>query len=203
MTADPQCEKPIRQLCEAGQIEEAASCIFAAYNREIYGFVLTYVREHDEAQDVMSMFAEDMWRGLPGFRWQCSARVWCYAIARNAALQRLRSAKRRHSREIPHTLADLVAHVRTVTEIYRCTAVKSRVRALRDRLTPEDQVLLTLRIDRGLSFRDVALATLGDPDVASTTLDREIARLRKAFERAKVELRKLAESEGLLPPHDG
>ena len=35
-----------------------------------------------------------MWRGLPGFAWQCSFRTWAYAVARRCWLRRRRDAHR-------------------------------------------------------------------------------------------------------------
>jgi RNA polymerase sigma-70 factor, ECF subfamily len=63
---------------------------------------------------------------------------------------------------------------------------------LRDALDPEDQALLFLRIDQGLSWSEVAAIFSEDGDAV------EPATLRKRFERAKERLRKLAEAEGLL-----
>ena len=62
---------------------------------------------------------------------------------------------------------------------------------LRASLRSEDQHLLVLRLDHGLSFRDIA-ATLGESEGI------EEVTVRKRFERAKARLARLAKAEGLL-----
>jgi RNA polymerase sigma-70 factor (ECF subfamily) len=103
----------------------------------------------------------------------------------------------------------MAAQARTTTAAFRRTSTKDRVRALRDRLEPDDQLLLVLRVDRGMEFREIA-AVLADGEEGSTSarsasaepgeaqLDREAARLRKRFERVKERLRELAHEAGLI-----
>lgn len=62
---------------------------------------------------------------------------------------------------------------------------------LRSSLSFEDQHLLVLRVDHGLSFRDIA-ATLEEAE----NVDEATA--RKRFERAKGRLARLAKADGLL-----
>jgi DNA-directed RNA polymerase specialized sigma24 family protein len=71
------------------------------------------------------------------------------------------------------------------------TGIKDRMAALRAELSPEDQTLLTLRVDRDLPWGDVA-------DI----LDEAEPALRKRFERLKLRLRELARTHGLLPGGD-
>jgi hypothetical protein len=60
-----------------------------------------------------------------------------------------------------------------------------------------------LRIDRGLSWLEIAAVCLGDErESDAEELKREAARCRKQFERAKSRLRELAERAGLLPRLD-
>jgi RNA polymerase sigma-70 factor (ECF subfamily) len=102
-----------------------------------------------------------------------------------------------HGRE---RLSQLVDRVRTRTDRFRRTETKERVRALRERLDPDDQMLLVLRVDRNLAWRDLALVMLGDQhcETDDDALEREAARLRKRFERVKTELKQLAIEAGLL-----
>jgi RNA polymerase sigma-70 factor (ECF subfamily) len=75
---------------------------------------------------------------------------------------------------------------------------------VREQLEPDDQMLLILRVDRQLEWRDLALV-MSTRDHCPTArlddaaLDREAARLRKRFERVKAELKDLAQEAGLLP----
>jgi len=56
-----------------------------------------------------------------------------------------------------------------------------------------------LRVDRGLSFAELARITLAEsPAPDELALSREEARLRKRYERITHQLRVLARAEGLL-----
>src|SRR5690349_1891713 len=88
-------EAQIRAFCEAGNKKKAATLLLEGYGREILGFLISRLRDRDAASEVFSMFTEDLWCGLDGFRWSCSARVWAYTLARHAASHYLREARRR------------------------------------------------------------------------------------------------------------
>lgn len=199
-------EQTIRTACEAQQLELAARLAFQSYGDEILSFLMARLRNPSDAREVFSMFAEDLWTGLASFGWRCSVRTWLYTLARNATSRYLVSPHKKGERHL--SLAQLESRsaiedrLRSATDVYRQTAVKDRFRLLREQLDEEDQTLLILRVDRGLSFRDLAIAMSGDAELDEQALSREAARHRKAFERVKGELRQLAEREGLLTRDD-
>jgi DNA-directed RNA polymerase specialized sigma24 family protein len=57
------------------------------YGREILGVLADQLRSAADAAEVYSLWAEDLWRGLPGFQWRCSLRAWAHRLARNAAVR--------------------------------------------------------------------------------------------------------------------
>jgi DNA-directed RNA polymerase specialized sigma24 family protein len=161
------------------------------------------LRSDEHAQEAFSMFAEDLWSSMSSFGWRCSMRCWVHILARNAANRYASSPQRRPQRNLPlsqHVCELAVVEAeRSLTRPYHQTAVKQRVRALRERLPNEDQQILVLHVDRSLSFRELALVVReGASELDEEALTREAARLRKRFERIKAELRKLALESGLL-----
>jgi RNA polymerase sigma-70 factor, ECF subfamily len=200
--ADP--EQAIRRAYEQQDLETAATLALEAYASEILSFLGARLRRQSDAQEAFSMFAEDLWNGLPRFAWRCSMRTWAYTLARNAANRYMASPQNRVERNLtlskPGRLSALVERVRSATHVYQRTEVKDRFRALRERLDADDQLLLILRIDRDMEWRDIAIASSGDADLDDDAIDRESARLRKSFERVKTELKRMAEEEGLLGP---
>ena len=65
---------------------------------------------------------------------------------------------------------------------------------LRGQLSPAEQSLLILRVDRGLPWSEVAeIMSSPDEPLDSSTV-------AKRFQRVKARLRKLAEDAGLLDP---
>jgi RNA polymerase sigma-70 factor (ECF subfamily) len=69
-------ERRIHACCVAGDKTQAATLLLEGYGREIFGFLVARLRDRGAADEVFSRFAEDLWRGLEGFGWRCSARVW-------------------------------------------------------------------------------------------------------------------------------
>lgn len=200
MTAGDDSEAPIRALCEAKSFDLAATKIIERYGRELMEYLVAIARSEADGADAFSQFTLDLWKGLPRFRWQASARTWCYTLARHALARVRRDPARRPGRAIALSDAPQVAkaaeQVRTRTISYLRTEVKDRVQALRDELSPEDQAILILRIDRKLEWRDVVRALADEDDVVELT-DAEITKrsgaLRKRFERIKNDLKKLVE----------
>mgnify|MGYP005816288177 CR=1 FL=1 len=196
-------EEFVRNACLAGDFKAAASHAFEAHGPEILSFLHAHVRSHTVAHYVFSMFAEDLWRGLPSFAFRSSLRAWLYTLARNAATRHALAAHNRRGRHIALTapfLEALVARTRTATELHLRSEMKSKVRALRDRLSPEDQTLLVLHVDRGLAWRELAMVLHeGAGTLEGEARTREAARVRKRFERLKARLRELARAEGLAP----
>ena len=205
-TEHEQLEAAVRQAWDGNDFERAATLAFEGYGDELLAFLVGRLRSPSDGQEVFSMFAEDLWVGLPSFGWRSSLRTWAYTIARNAAVRYLRDPQRRGERNLTlskHASVSRVAEqVRSRTAKHMRTDVKDRVRALRDQLDADDQLLLELRIDQGMSFRDAAQVMMGEVegegDTDPAVLDREAARLRKRFERVKVELKRMAQAQGLI-----
>jgi RNA polymerase sigma-70 factor (ECF subfamily) len=177
------------------------------YGGEIWNFLVALHRRDEEAaREAFSMFAEGLWRALPGFRWDCSFRTWAYAIARRSSLHQRRDARRYAARScaLPEgsSLSLLVEQIPRETSGTTQAERKTKLVALREALPEEDQVLLMLRVDRELPWNDLALVLGEDasPPLAGEDLAREAARLRKRFQSVREKLRAAAEREGLVSP---
>lgn len=187
-------EREIRALCEAAAFPEATTGALRMYGVELLGFLRALANNHDLAAEAFAELGEDVWKGLPRFRWESSLRSWLYSLARNALAQLRRDPRRRLERNLPLSIApDMAALVRTATLEIQRTEIKDEFRVLREQLDPEEHEILLLRLDRGLAWKDIARILGGDDNV-----DSRAAALRKRFERAKERLKKLALEHGLL-----
>lgn len=198
-------EARIRELHDAGDYDAAATTAIEGYGSELLGFLIAVSGDDVEGREVFAQFCADLWAGIEGFRFRSSFRTWAYALARNALSRSLRDQERWAHKPLSEVaaLSQLEAPSRTATPPVLRTEIKDQVSQLRSRLTTEEQTLLILRINRGLSWSDVARVMLepeSDPD--ANDLRREAASCRKRFERIKVRLRRLANEEGLLSDHD-
>jgi RNA polymerase sigma-70 factor, ECF subfamily len=200
-------EKKIRALCDAGDKKRGATALLEGYGREIFGFLVARLRDRDAASDVFSQFTEDLWRGLAGFRWQCSARVWSYTLARHAASRYIDDVRRRRGRDIPLSragpLSEIAEKIRTGTRAGARTESRSRIAQLRESLPVEDQTLLILRVNRKLGWKEIAQIMLREGETPEDEgLEREAVRLRKRYQLAKDKLRQMAVEQGLVGGDD-
>lgn len=194
-------EQRIGEALAASDWRGATTLILEEYGPEVLGFLSSLHRDGD-AEEVFSLFAEAVWRGVPTFERRSSARTWAYAIARRASLQHRRAARRRAQRFQPFDddaeLAALEARVRTETLTFMRTETRSRLAALREALAIEDQELLMLRVDRKLAWDELA-HVLSETPLVDADAKRAAARLRKRFQLLKERLRDAAKAAGLLP----
>jgi RNA polymerase sigma-70 factor (ECF subfamily) len=180
----------VRALLDRGEVDGAATAALEALGPSLLGFLGSLLDE-DDARDAFSIFAEDLWRGLPGFRFESSLRAWCYRVARHAA-SRLRSdAWHRRAERFPTSMASRVA-ASIADSAQLPGGRRDALRRIRESLDPGDQQLLSLRLDRELEWEELAalLSEDGPPVTA--------AALRKRFERLKDRLGRMAQEAGLL-----
>lgn len=189
---------------DEGNYESATTLLLRQFGHEVFRFLSVAHRDEDDASDVFSAFAEALWTAIPTFERRSSLRTWMYAIARRTSLRHRRDARRRRNRfelRSDSALFDLELEIRTATLSFLRTERKTRLSALRASLPIEDQMLLVLRVDRRLSWSDLALVLHeGEDDqrLSSDELKREAARLRKRFQLLKDRLREQGRREGLV-----
>jgi RNA polymerase sigma-70 factor (ECF subfamily) len=193
-------EAELAALARAGAWDSLASRAIRGYGPELLGFLVALTRDPDDADDVFSMFLTDLWRGLPGFTWASSFRTWAYRVAQRALHRFARDQRRRGQRRVALSgapeLSAIAAKVHTTTMIHLRTQVKDRVSKLREALAPDDQMLLILRVNRKMTWSEIAtILAPGDPAAASNA--RQTAALRKRYERIVAKLRTMAHAEGI------
>jgi RNA polymerase sigma-70 factor (ECF subfamily) len=193
-------ELAIREAHRRGDMQEAVRAAFEHYQVEVFSFLCARMHSESDAHEVFSQVSEDVWRGIAGFGWRSSFRTWLYTLARHAALRFERSpinqsARRKRLSGIAEPAA---AAERSRTRPYLRTDVKDRFAALRLSLTPDEQSLLVLRVDRGLSWDEVSRILHDGDDPDDATLRRHTVNLRQRFRQLKERLRERARAEGLL-----
>jgi RNA polymerase sigma-70 factor (ECF subfamily) len=186
-------EERVAELLARGRGDEAATLAIEALGPEILGYLRALLRDDADASDAFSVFAEATWKGLPGFRGEASLRAWCYRIAYHAVLSQKRDPYRRRKDRLDTSFASqLAGRVFASTALERERQSDALAR-LRDALEPDEQTLLTLRVDRQLSWREVAEVLAGDGQAEPA----DEAALRKRFERLKEKLGRAARELGL------
>jgi len=187
---DREIGKRVRVLLEAGDARAAASAAIEGLGPSVFG-LLCALHGRDDAQDVFSAFAEDLWRGLPGFRWECSLRAWAFRIAHNASHRFRRDPWRVRRERLRSSAASRLA--RSVSSASLRQGGDERIDVLGAELEPDDRALLVLRVRRGMAWEEIAVALSSDGQRVSA------ATLRKRFERLKARMAEMARDKGLLP----
>jgi RNA polymerase sigma-70 factor (ECF subfamily) len=180
-------EEQVRALIAAGDSRAAAEEAIRTLGPRILGYLRAVLRDEGDAGEAFSAFAERMWRGIDSFRGDASFRTWAFKIAWNSAIDVRQEAWRRLGRPFASGEASALAdEIRTATPV-RVERRRDALSVLRESLTPEEQTLLTLRIDQGLSWDEVA-------EVLGVTAPL----LRQRFKRLKDRLAALARANGLV-----
>jgi RNA polymerase sigma-70 factor, ECF subfamily len=177
-------EADIARALDRGDYAGSATVAIRGYGPQILGYLSRLLHDEGMADEVFSSFCEDLWKSISGFRRECSFRTWAYKLAWHAAVRFQKSPHRRRVRRLGTTEASaLAAEVRTTTALELRDEAKDHLTELRSALTQEEQTLLILRVDRAMTWTEVA-------DVMSAEDDKvDEAALRKRFERIKEKLR--------------
>lgn len=174
-------EGRIRARFDAGDLVGACTVAVEGYGPEIFGYLVGVLHAPADADEVFGDLCACVWTELPRFRWECTWRTWAYTLARHR-IYAFRAGQPRVTplSQAPEVL-ELAARARTTTEPHRRTEVKTAIQRLREQLDDDERMLLILRVDRELSWAEVArVMELSEPA------------LRKRFERVKTRLRELA-----------
>jgi RNA polymerase sigma-70 factor (ECF subfamily) len=179
----------VRELLAGGSPDLAATAALEDLGPAILGW-LRALHGPDDGDEVFAEFAERLWKGLPAFRGESPLRAWAYRIAWNASHSFRDDAWRRRRQRLATSAAShLAARVSRSVDPARDEARLARLRSL---LPPEDHALLVLRLDREMSWEEIAdVLSASGPTVSA-------AALRKRYERVKERLARKARDEGLV-----
>lgn len=191
-------ETSIAASCKNHDYHSAATRALKGYGPEIYGYLIAATRREEDSQDIFSTFCERLWKSIPTFAWRSTFRTWAYVLARRSVSEFYRRYRARgpgviNLSEAPEVY-DLAMRIRTTTPDHVRSEVKERFRVIREQLSPEEQTLFILRLDRHLPWLDITRVMLDEDDPSEETLKRTASALRKKFQRIKDNLRPLLEA---------
>jgi RNA polymerase sigma-70 factor (ECF subfamily) len=124
--------------------------------------ILGYLRalhDKDDAEDVFWLWAEDVWRGLPGFRGKCSLRWWCYRLAYHASVRLRREPwRKRKNQERLRTAAESQLAAIDARPTLVDGRREKRLEALRKELDAEERAPPLTRPEGEMSWGEIAAA---------------------------------------------
>jgi RNA polymerase sigma-70 factor (ECF subfamily) len=183
-----EADAKVRALLAGGDVRGATTLAVKWLGPDLLRHLRGLLGNEADAKDAFSNACERLWKGLPGFRWESSLRTWAFQLAWSSACDlrkdRWRTRKRRLETE---EQAELPARAETQSFV-RVERMRISFESLRKLLTLEEQALLQLRLDEGLTWAECAqvLAVRGEAAKPET--------LTKRYERIKAKLARLVAS---------
>lgn len=164
-------------LRRAGEGDEGAvDALVARHHASAYRVAFGIVRSEADAADVAQNAMVRVLRGLAGFRGDSSFRTWVLTIVANEARTLLRRSGRRREEPLdPERAGGTESVADDVVE----RAEAERARALLARLPQKQRLAVQLRLDEGLSFREVGEVIGSSEGAARVNYHHGIRRLRE------------------------
>jgi RNA polymerase sigma-70 factor, ECF subfamily len=169
----------IRQSETDSESWERFEALYRSSRDDLYAYVLTLVRDRAAAEDVTAVAFERAYRRRRTFdRHRGDQRGWLFGIARNAALDELRSRSRTATLVVdPEDVSeDELADHDEEDHAVRRAAVREALAAL----APRERELIALKFHAGLTNAELASVLGVSESNAGTMLHRAVQKLRRA-----------------------
>ena len=171
------------ELVRAGRDgdESALGTLVRRHHAAAYRVAVSLVKDDDLAQDVVQDAFMKAFKALDGFRGEAAFRTWLFTITANEA----RGALRRLGRRRETALDDAVAVQSDAVSPARAAILAqeaSRARDMLERLPEKQRMSVSLRIDEGLSFREIGEIIGSSEGAARVNYFHGIRRLRELME---------------------
>lgn len=161
--------------------EAALSALAKRHHQAAYRVALGFVREEDLAQDVVQDAFMKAFRALDGFRADAAFRTWLLTITANEAKGALRKRGRRKE-----TALEDAEEVRSEEAGPAHEAMvkqeAGRARKMLEQLPEKQRLSVTLRIEEGLSFKEIGDVIGSSEGAARVNYFHGIRRLRELME---------------------
>jgi RNA polymerase sigma-70 factor, ECF subfamily len=185
-----QYERPVSDDAELlqrirnGAPEEFAELV-RRHQSHVFAILYRYERDHHRLEDLAQDTFLKAWRSLDQFDGRAPFQHWLSKIAVHAALDHLRKQKRSQKEigfpELGEDALDWLHHDNKQSDLDASQAREILAAAMR-KLSPEDQLVLTLLEIEDRSVKEISALTGWSPVTVRVRALRARARLRKALE---------------------
>jgi RNA polymerase sigma-70 factor, ECF subfamily len=168
----------------------AFSLLYARYERRVYQYIRTFVRQPAIAEEAVIDTMMAIWIGAHAFNRNSRVSTWILGIARHKAIDAVRKIKHLTEHGSIESAADIEdSREAPLAAVDRNCREQFVLRAIA-RLSPDHQEILRLAFYEGLAYEDIA-AILSIPDSTVKT------RVFYAKQRLKVQLKKIGVESAL------
>ena len=161
--------------------EEAFRLIFDRYSRPVLGFIFDMVGDRSLAEDLAQETFVRAYRGLQNLREETKLSTWLFGIARNCALEQLRTRRRDAGNvEIDAEPAfELHDHARTPSGQLLDKELSGVIQTALQRLDEDKRTVFTLKVLQQRSYEEIAEITGFSVGKLKTDLHRARAEMRR------------------------
>lgn len=177
--ADPS-DLELVQRSRAGD-ESALGALVKRHHAAAYRVALSLTGREDVAEDVVQDAFLKAFRALDGFRADASFRTWLLTITANEARGALRKLGRRRETALDDA-GEIATEERDPGEVAVTVEEANRARRMLARLPEKQRLSVSLRIEEGLSFREIAEVIGSSEGAARVNYFHGIRRLREWLE---------------------
>lgn len=161
--------------------EAALSALVRRHTDAVFRVALSIVGDPDLAHDVSQDAFIKAVGALSGFRGEAAFRTWLLTITANAARGALRRQGRRRETDI-ETVPPVVSEEKSPEMIAELSDESTRARAALGRLPEKQRLSIQLRVDEGLSFREIGEVIGSSEGAARVNYFHGIRKLREWME---------------------
>lgn len=158
--------------------EAALAALVDRHHAAAYRVAVSMLRDDDGAQDIVQDAFIRAFRGLPGFRGDAAFRTWLLTITANEARAAIRRRGRRRETGFEDAGSVPLDQV-GADERLAILDEADRVRAVLATLPEKQRLSVSLRIEEGLSFREIGEVIGSSEGAARVNYFHGIRRLRE------------------------
>ena len=141
----------LQQVAEGNQ--EAFQQLYQHTDRAVYGFILSVVKNPQDAEEIMQETYMKVWTSAPSYQAQGKPLAWIFTIARNLCYMKFREQK--HQADIGFDDLEGTEQGEICPQIEQA-ADKLVLKAALEQLKEEERQIVLLKNSSGLKHREIA-----------------------------------------------
>jgi RNA polymerase sigma-70 factor, ECF subfamily len=157
---------------------EAMDVLIERHHGSVYRMCLSILRDVDWAEDAVQETFIRAFRGITRFRGDSQFRTWLMTIAGNEAKGALRKSGRRREQVLDDS-PEIDSGDPKIDEQTAMMDDARRVRRMVEELPEKQRMAITLRVDEGLSFKEIGEIIESSEGAARVNYHHGIRRLRE------------------------
>lgn len=153
------------------------------YRNEMYRFALTYVKDGDEAKDIVQDVLIKLWETRMDLLVKENLKAWCMALTRNKALDALKRVGRKRKTNLDGSGLHLVADEDLPSARLQHREEIQMVNKALENLSEKQRAVFQLRDIEGQSYLEIAETLEMDMNQVKVNIHRARKAIRKNLEK--------------------